>query len=131
MFSTYASPSKMYQTLEVESSVENAKPLTLVVMLYDGAIRNINEAIIALSAGNIPAKCAAIGKAIRIIEEGLRASLDRKVGKISTSLNELYQYMCNRLLIGHVKNDAAPLREVIDLLTPLRDAWRTLEQGRN
>jgi flagellar secretion chaperone FliS len=128
MFSANASPTKQYQSMHIESAVSDAQPVTLVVMLFDGVIRNINEAVLATRAGNIQAKGQAIGKAIRILEEGLRASLDRKIGQFSNHLNDLYLYIGDKLLAAHLRNDVSLLDEALSLLTPIRDAWRSVEK---
>ena len=129
MFSTLASPSTMYQRVDVESSIDEAAPLHLVVMLYDGVVRHINEAIAALRVGDIAAKGKAITKANRILEEGLRASLNQSAGNISRNLNDLYIYMSQRLITAHRHNDQTILEEVLNLLRPIRDAWKTIERN--
>jgi flagellar secretion chaperone FliS len=127
MFSANASPSKLYQSMDIECAVSAAKPVTLVVMLFDGVIRNINDAVLATRVGNVELKGRAIGKAIRILEEGLRATLDRKLGQFSNHLNDLYLYIGDRLLAAHLRNDVSFLEEALSLLTPIRDAWRSVE----
>src|SRR5262249_12681598 len=65
--------------------------------------------------------------AIQIIEEGLRASLDRKAGgDIAKQLDSLYDYMCQRLLAASVANDPAPMAEISKLLADLRETWSAL-----
>jgi flagellar protein FliS len=62
-----------------------------------------------------------------IIDSGLRAALDKKVGgEIAEGLDALYEYMSGRLLTANLKNDPAILEEVQRLLTELRDAWNQI-----
>ena len=104
-----------------------ASPHKLILMLYDGALRAIADASTALAAGCIPDKGVAISKAIGIIDEGLKASLDRpRGGAMTEQLYELYDYMNRRLLITSLRNDAAGLNEVSALLTELRAAWEAI-----
>ena len=129
MFSSLKSSPQLYQTLETQCLVDQAKPLGLVVMLYDGAIRSIHEARAAMQRGDRKAKGHAISKALRIIEEGLRASLDHGVGEMSKNLGDLYIYINSRLLSAHLRDDEAALAEALDLLRPLRDAWQAIEKS--
>jgi flagellar protein FliS len=80
-----------------------------------------------MKAGNIPAKGAAISKAITIIDNGLRAALDKQAGgEIAEGLDALYGYMSARLLQANLKNDPAMLEEVHGLLSDLREAWNAI-----
>ncbi len=80
-----------------------------------------------MNAGNIQEKGNAISKAIRIIDDGLKASLDKQVGgEIATNLDALYDYMSRRLLEANIKNDPAILEEVRGLLADLRDTWNQI-----
>jgi flagellar protein FliS len=77
-----------------------------------------------MAAGNIIEKGAAISKALDIIDNGLRASLDKKAGgEIASNLDSLYIYMTERLLTANLQNKTALLDEVQTLLADLRDAW--------
>jgi flagellar protein FliS len=73
---------------------------------------------------DIPAKGKSVTHAIRIIGEGLQASLDKKVGgKLTQDLDALYDYMSLRLVEASAKNDVAMLDEVSGLLNELKSAW--------
>ena len=83
-----------YSQVGLETGVAAASPHRLILMLYDGALRAIADAASHLAAARIPEKGVAISKAIGIIDEGLKASLDRKQGgQITEHLYELYEYM--------------------------------------
>jgi flagellar protein FliS len=78
----------------------------------------------AMRAGQIEAKGKAIGRAARIVEEGLKAGLNLEGGgRLATDLDSLYAYVGLRLLQANLKNDEAALDECARLLGPLRDAW--------
>jgi flagellar protein FliS len=84
-------------------------------------------AIRHMTDGDIAKKSAAISKASTIILEGLRAALDLKQGgDIAKQLDALYDYMGKRLMLGHLKNQTAPLEEVLDLLRELHGAWKQI-----
>ncbi len=128
MFGTSKRGVGAYATVGLETGVAAASPHKLVVMLYDGAMVSILSGISNMKAGNIPAKGAAISKAINIIDNGLRAALDKKVGgEIAQNLDALYEYISARLLKANLSNDPAILEEAHALLSELREAWNAID----
>jgi len=118
-----------YSSLDVETGVAGASPQKLVLMLYDGALKAIFDAKVAMARSEIPLKGSAISKAIAIIDEGLRPALDMNAGgEIAANLMALYDYISSRLLYANLKNDAHSLDESARLLSELRAAWETLDQ---
>jgi len=125
-----ASAAQAYAQVGLETGVAAANPHRLILMLYDGALRAISDARSHLAAGRIPDKGLAISKAIGIIDEGLKASLDRtRGGAITEHLHELYDYMNRRLLLASLRNERAGLDEVTSLLTELRAAWASIGES--
>lgn len=124
MFGSTQSGAKAYATVGVETGVVAANPHKLIVMLFEGALVAIRTAVQQMQKGNIPEKGMAISKAIMIVENGLRASLNKKAGgDIAESLDALYEYMGKRLLEANLKNDTKILEEVYTLLMELKTAW--------
>lgn len=124
MFGTPKRGVGAYATVGLETGVAAASPHKLVVMLYDGVIVALLSAINGIKSSNIGIKGASISKAITIIDNGLRASLDRKAGgEIAQNLDSLYDYMSRRLLEANIKNDAAIVEEIHGLMSDLREAW--------
>jgi flagellar protein FliS len=118
---------KSYANVSVQSGVAAADPHKLIAMLYQGALLAIANAKNAILRKDIPAKGTAISKAILIIDEGLKASLDKDVGgELAHNLAALYDYMNNRLLMANMKNDLDALDEVARLLTDLKGAWDSI-----
>jgi flagellar secretion chaperone FliS len=126
MFAAYRNPAASYNQVRIESGVAAARPIDLVIMVYDGAIETLGKAAAQLRANDIAAKNASITRAIRIIDEGLRAPLDMRAGEVAANLAELYDYMMRRILQGNVRNDPAMIEEVRDLLLDLKSAWDEL-----
>jgi flagellar secretion chaperone FliS len=127
MFGSQQSGVNAYAKIGIETGVTSASPHKLIVMLFDGAILSITSAMMHMKAGNIPAKGAAISKAIMIIDSGLRAALDKKAGgEIAEGLDALYEYMGARLLMANLKNQIDILEEVHRLLSDLRSAWNAI-----
>jgi flagellar protein FliS len=113
-----------YQKVAVDTAVASADPHRLTLMLYDGALEAVRQAAAHMAQGNVADKGRMLGKAIRIVEEGLKASLDRSAGgKLAQQLASLYDYASLRLLQANLRNDARALTEVSRLLEDLRSAW--------
>jgi len=124
MFGSMQRGVNAYAKVGLETSVISASPHKLIVLLYDGALAAVKNAANHMAAGNIAGKGEAIGKALDIINNGLRASLDKKGGgEIAANLDALYVYMAQRLLTASLQNKTAMLDEVQALLADLRDAW--------
>ena len=115
-----------YARIGLETGVAAASPQRLVVMLYDGALAAIADGRAHLVAGRTAPKGRALGKAIGIIDEGLKAALDPSQGAIARQLMDLYDYIAQRLLLGNARNDVGLLDEATRLLGELRDAWASL-----
>lgn len=124
MFGTMQRGVNAYAKVGLETAIVSASPHKLIVMLFDGALVAVLSALSNMKAGNIPEKGAAISKAIDIINNGLRASLNKKAGgDIADSLDSLYLYMSERLLLANLNNSTEMLEEVHGLLADLRSAW--------
>lgn len=118
-----------YNKVGVESGVTAADPHKLIAMLYQGALLAIANAKNGMLRNDIPAKVKAISHAIKIINEGLNASLDKEVGgELALNLSALYDYMSKRLLDANVNNDMAALDEVARLLADLKGGWDDIRQ---
>jgi flagellar protein FliS len=114
-------PLKAYK----ETQIKSATPGQLIIMLYDGAIKNINIALDGLGkkSKKLDHISNAIIKAQDIISE-LMVSLDfEKGGEIAKNLFSIYVFMNRELLNANIGKEAASLNTVKKILTELRDAW--------
>ena len=117
-----------YARVGIETGVMDADPHQLVLMLYEGALLALADAKLHMARHEIAAKGQAISKAIMIIENGLRASLDVKAGgELGERLAALYLYMCDRLLRANLHNRPEIIDEVSRLLGELRGAWAQIK----
>jgi flagellar protein FliS len=118
-----------YTKIGIESVVTAADPHKLISMLYEGALLAIANAKNGILRNDIPAKCAAISKALAIIDEGLNASLDKNAGgALAQNLSSLFDYMVMRLVTANLKNDVDVLNEIYRLLNELKGAWDSIRQ---
>ena len=124
MFGSFNKPIAAYRDVSVNSAITAADPHQLIALLFDGAQAAIAIAKGAMEQKQIGEKGKAISKAIDIIDNGLKSSLDfDKGGEIAESLDALYNYMSERLLFANLKNDSAALDEVSRLLGEIQSAW--------
>lgn len=114
----------MYRRVAVETSVNTASPHQLIKLLLDGFFDAVASARGAIRAGDLELKAKAFHRAIGIVDEGLKASLDTRVGgELADNLSNLYAYISLRLAQANLRNDEALLDECVNLMTPVREAW--------
>lgn len=124
MYAAARSFADSYHRVHVETGIETADPHKLIEMLFQGAIDAITKARGALERQDLRVKGEQIGKAVRIIEEGLRSSLDaRSGGQIAQDLDQLYVYIVRQLTLANMRNDDHAMAECVALLLPVKDAW--------
>ena len=108
-----------------QTSIQTAPPEQLVVMLYDGAIRFMEQARTAIADGRDATE--PIGRAQDIIVE-LLASLNRTAGPLADHLFQLYEFWIHRLFLALLRRDAKMVEEVAFMARELRDSWSTIAQ---
>ena len=117
-----------YRTVGVETGVDGASPHRLVAMLFEGFRDAVSQARAAMGKREIEAKGKAISRAVRIVDEGLRANLDVGAGgKLASDLHALYGYIAIRLTEANLHNDPAALDECASLMEPVRSAWAAID----
>jgi len=117
-----------YRQVDIQSKMESADPHALVALLYGGLMQAGGGAKLAIQADDIEAKSRAIGKATRILEEGLKAGLNpAQGGELAGNLRSLYDYCIMQLINANLQNDGVRLDEVMGLIEPLADAWNSIK----
>lgn len=110
---------KKYKT----TSIQSASREKILLMLYEGAIKFVKLAILAIEKDNVKDKCENIGRAYDIVLE-LNNTLDHKIGgDVAVRLEQLYQFMIEQLIAANTKNDIESLRNVQKLLETLHEGW--------
>jgi flagellar protein FliS len=116
--------SNFYRQTGVQTGLEAASPHRLVAMLFDGLGDAIAQAQGAIATGQVELKGRTIGRAVRIVDEGLKGALDmQQGGSLAADLSELYSYVIRRLTEANLHSDAAALEECKRVIAPLREAW--------
>lgn len=119
-----------YQRVGAETSIQSATPHQLVELLFDALLKSIDNARGALERGDVAAKGNAIGKAARILEEGLKGGLNlAEGGEMAANLQELYSYGVARLTHANLHNDMAALDEVRQLIEPIAQSWKSIKSA--
>lgn len=108
------------------SKVLTASPAELTLMLYDGAIKFTNIAIVAIEKNDIQKAHTNIIKAERIIIE-FQSTLDHKY-PIAEDFNKVYTYLIRRLRDANIRKDKEILEEVLTHLRTMRDTWKEVMQ---
>ncbi|WP_233201132.1 flagellar export chaperone FliS [Chromobacterium alticapitis] len=117
-----------YANDALKAAVYGASPIGIVVMLYEGVIKAVISASIAIDAGRFDEKARMISKAVDILE-GLRIALDLGQGsEAAVNLNDLYIYMKMRLAQASLKNDKEILSEVKGLMETILPAWQQVDR---
>lgn len=114
------------------SKILTASPGELTLMLYDGAIKFCNVAILAIEQKDIQKAHANIIKVEKIVEY-LRQTLDMKY-EVSQDFERIYVYVEKRLIQANIKKDKEIMEEVTGHLRSVRDTWKEImkksrEQG--
>jgi flagellar protein FliS len=116
-----------YRANAIAIQVAGADAHRLVTLLFEGFETAVAEAQGAMASGDVERKCAALTRAIRIIDEGLRAHLNLTAGgELARDLADLYTYVIGRLSLANLRNDVALLAECARLIKPLHEAWAAI-----
>lgn len=113
------------------SKIMTASPAELTLMLYDGAIKFCNIAIVAIEKNDIEKAHNNIVKVERIINEFI-SSLDHKY-PVAKDFENVYNYLKRRLHEANMHKDAEVLEEVLKHLRTMRDTWKevmAINQGK-
>lgn len=104
------------------NKVLTASPRELTLMLYEGAIKFCNIAIVSIEKNDIEKAHINIKKAQRIIDE-FRITLDTSY-EVAKDFERIYVYIANRLVEANLNKDIEILEEVLQHLRSLRDTWK-------
>lgn len=109
-----------------ETAITTQSKGQIIVLLYDGAIKFLKQAIAALGEDDFASKGIYITKAKDIINE-LNAALDIEAGgEIAENLRKLYAFMITHLNQANTKKDPAMITEVITMLEELNQSWKAI-----
>lgn len=109
-------------TVYKDGKILTATPAELTLMLYEGAIKFCNIALMAIDKSDIEKANINILKAENIITE-LRATLDFKY-PVANHFEIVYDYIYRRLVDANIKKDKEILEEALKYIRVMRDTWK-------
>ncbi|WP_250278534.1 flagellar export chaperone FliS [[Clostridium] colinum] len=105
-----------------ENSINTATPEELTLMLYNGAVKFANQAIVAIEKKDFFAANKALQRTKDIVRE-LQLTLNMDYD-ISHELYAAYDYMHRRLTQANMKKDIDIVNEILEYLRLFRDTWK-------
>lgn len=111
------------------NKILTASPAELTLMLYEGAIKFCNIAIMAIEKEDVMKAHTYIIKTERIIEE-FQMTLDHKY-PVAEDFDKVYRYVYDRLVQANIKKDKEILEEVLVHLRTMRDTWKEVMKRTN
>ncbi|WP_284335602.1 flagellar export chaperone FliS [Comamonas sp. NoAH] len=126
-FTSSFSAAKTYGEVAVQSGIAASSPHKLIDMLFEGLIDSINKGRGAMARGEVEEKGKALGKAARILEEGLKAGLNlEQGGELADNLRNIYDFCIVELTTANLKNDEHKLEDVLKIIEPIASAWKEI-----
>ena len=117
-----------YQNAYKKASVNTLDHNKLIIMLYDGAIKNASFAVQYMESGEIEKVHDSLIKTKNIVTELLATLNMEQGGEIAKNLKSLYSYMFSQLIEANMEKKSEPVTTVIDLLKELRGAWVQIKE---
>ena len=104
------------------SRILTASPAELTLMLYEGAIKFGNIAVMGMKQKDIEKAHVNIKKVQRIVAE-FRATLDMKY-PVAQDFDRVYVYLERRMAEANMTKDPEIMEEVVSHLRSMRDTWK-------
>lgn len=104
------------------NSILTASPAELTLMLYEGAIKFCNMAMMAMEKDDFEKKNTFLKKAQAIIAE-LRGTLDHKY-PVWEDFERVYEFIYNQLVDANINNDKQALENALQYIREMRDTWK-------
>jgi len=115
-----------YQTYKTQE-VSMASPMALIVMLYNGCIKRLKLARMAIEKKDFEDANTQLKKAQDIVAE-LANSLDFNY-PIANDLMALYEFVLREIIQINITKDQDRIEPVINMMSGLRDTWKQVEKN--
>lgn len=111
------------QNVYKQNQILNASPKKLVVLLYDGCIKNMKLAELSITENKMNQAHEALIKSQDIIAE-LASTLNKEQGgQVAQDLNDIYEYLMRSLIEANRTKNVALIQKHREMMEELRDAW--------
>lgn len=116
---------RAYAANDTLTGVNGSDPGQLIVLVYERTFDHLKLAKKALESGEYGIE--PFTKAHDLIQQGLLACLDYQIGgDVAQSLGAIYEWSLREILNARLTKSPEKVQEVLDVLTPLYDAWLAL-----
>ncbi|WP_017728257.1 flagellar export chaperone FliS [Halalkalibacterium ligniniphilum] len=103
-------------------AIYQKSPEELTSLLYEACYNNLEQAIQQIDEKDYVTANESLQKASDIVHR-LGAGLNYEAGIVADQLDQLYNYMADKIIEANYKKDKAILQELIQLLTSIMGAW--------
>lgn len=111
------------QNVYKQNQILNASPKKLVVLLYDGCIKNMKLAELSIKENKLDQAHTALIKSQDIIAE-LASTLNKEQGgQVAQDLNDIYEYLMINLIEANRTKDVTIIQKNREMIEELREAW--------
>ena len=107
------------------SQVSGMSQRELILMLYSGAIRFLNEARDAINQERFDRSWTKLDRARKIVLH-LYSTLNMDAGQIAKDLAALYSYIVEQICVANAKRETEPIDVCINILSTVKEAWEQL-----
>ena len=106
-----------------ENQILNASPKKLIVLLYEGCIKNLKLAEISIAEKNIEKTNQVLIKAQDILAELMNTLDFEKGGEVAENLYRMYEYLASELVKANISKNSEDVQSSRKIIEELRDAW--------
>ncbi len=106
------------------NKVNTASPAELTIMLYDGAVKFCNKAVVAIEKKDYEGVNYNIQRTRNIVVE-LKTTLNHKY-PVAEDFEKLYDYIFMLLVDANMKKDMELLERALEELRSIRDIWKQI-----
>lgn len=118
--------SKKISNIYKQNQIQSASPKDLIILLYEGSVKKIRLAELALEDGKLDLVNKNLIKAQDIISE-LQHTLNMDAGgEVAESLNTLYDFLLNELYQANIHKDQSKMILVREKMSELLESWKEI-----
>jgi flagellar secretion chaperone FliS len=110
-----------------QTQVGTANQGTLILMLYDAALKNLRLACSAIEQRKFEEANTCLIRSQEIVSE-LNVTLNMDAGDIAQNLRSIYVFSYTQLIQANIKKDVSMIHVVVDILSTLKEAWEEISK---
>lgn len=116
---------RAYLSNDVDTSVGSFGPGQIIVLIYERTLDHLRLAKLSLNAGEYGIEH--FNRAHDLIQKGLLACLNPvSGGEVAENLGLIYQWALREMINARLNKSPEKVQEILDVLTPLYEAWLVL-----